>query len=145
MYLLDIDTFLIPDKLRPKDCYPAEIMSEMTLENGLDAGNYTNLGRTELMDSCISKCCAIKSCEVAIQMDNVCFAVKCYSKESCKIKSTLGKSSHHKLCFISRKKKERQSVFGKGQHHDVFSLFLNRILVERTRFHLDIILFFIFA
>lgn len=95
-------------------------MSEMTLENGLDAGNYTNLGRTELMDSCISKCCEIKSCEVAVQMDNVCFALKCHSKESCKIKTTLGKSSHHKLCFLSRKKKERQNIFGKEHCREVY-------------------------
>ena len=117
------DNFLFLDQLHSKDCYPAEIMSEMTLENGLDAGNYTNLGRTGLMDSCISKCCEIKSCEVAIQMDNVCFALKCYSKESCKIKTTLGKSSHHKLCFISRKKKERQNIFGKEHHYEVFPYF----------------------
>ncbi|XP_028393245.1 putative uncharacterized protein DDB_G0282133 [Dendronephthya gigantea] len=102
---------LYPKTKVPKGCYPGEIMSEMTLENGLDAGNYTNLGVTALMDGCISKCCGISSCEVAIQMDNVCFALKCHSKESCKIKTTLGKSSHHKLCFISRKKKERQNIF----------------------------------
>ena len=88
-------------------------MSEMTLANGLDAGNFTKIGRTELMDTCIGKCCKIKSCEVAIQMDNVCFAIQCHSKETCKIQTTLGKSSHHKLCFISRRKKERQSMNGK--------------------------------
>lgn len=89
-------------------------MSEMTLENGLDAaGKYTNLGTSVIMDSCIRKCCEIKSCDVALQMDGVCFAVQCLSKDACKIKTTLGKSSHHKLCFISRKKKERQNLFGK--------------------------------
>ena len=109
-----MQAFYLEKQNKTVTCYPGEIMTEMTLERGLEAGNYSNLGATALMDTCINKCCNIQTCDVAIKMNNLCFALTCRAKESCKIKSTLGKSSHHKLCFISRKRKERQSIRGKN-------------------------------
>ena len=52
---------------------------------GMHSGLFTKLGRVEKMDDCIERCCKSSNADVAFMLGSVCFAVKCYSTELCKI------------------------------------------------------------
>ena len=85
---------------------------------GMHSGLFTKLGRVNKMDDCIERCCKSSNADVAFMLGSVCFAVKCYSPELCKIApamiSNIGNlNMNPTLSFL--KKKEATMSAGSGK------------------------------
>ena len=85
---------------------------------GMHSGLFTKLGHVNKMDDCIERCCRSSNADVAFMLGSVCFAVKCYSPELCKVApamiSNIGNlNMNPTLSFL--KKKETAMTIGNGK------------------------------
>eukprot|EP00794_Sanderia_malayensis_P011221 gene11221-12400_t len=79
------------------------IQVNRTLVGGLNAGNFSYLGKTKSMRECLGKCCSSKKCDVAYRIDRECFSVKCYSPDLCKVTDAPVKNGFVQFATMSRK------------------------------------------
>lgn len=59
-------------------------MSNVTFVEGINAGNFSDMGNVESMQDCKEKCCQDKGCNIAFKIQGDCYGVACYSRESCR-------------------------------------------------------------
>ncbi|XP_065055664.1 uncharacterized protein LOC135684164 isoform X6 [Rhopilema esculentum] len=68
-------------------CKAKNTVNNVTLVDGIGAGNFTDLGHITDMDDCISRCCSDSKCELAFRIEDDCYGVTCYSEHSCRTRS----------------------------------------------------------
>ena len=66
-------------KPREQQCISTEVQPGATLRGGLKSGNFTHLGTVPDMRTCTKRCCASKRCDLALVLDDQCFALACFS------------------------------------------------------------------
>jgi len=64
-------------------CKNSQLFYNTTLKGGYTAGNYTNFGKVSNMSACVRLCCGNKDCDVALMLENNCFAVACRDSNNC--------------------------------------------------------------
>ncbi|PFX18862.1 hypothetical protein AWC38_SpisGene16742 [Stylophora pistillata] len=57
----------------------------VTLRGGLNAGNFTFVGKVASTQDCATRCCSVKGCDVTLVVLNRCFLVDCFSDDLCDI------------------------------------------------------------
>ncbi|XP_028404226.1 uncharacterized protein LOC114526891 [Dendronephthya gigantea] len=68
------------------ECSAVFIASDAKLFHGFESGEIVVEGRLKGgINECISKCCAYNGCNATFVIEDQCFLVRCYSKESCRI------------------------------------------------------------
>ena len=85
-------------------CELSEVFSHVTLKGGLNAGQFRRLAEYSTIKECARKCCASKTCDVAIVMKETCFELQCYSKESCETRPAQLKNFNLMIVYIYREK-----------------------------------------
>ncbi|XP_048590274.1 uncharacterized protein LOC5501396 [Nematostella vectensis] len=101
----------------------------VTLRDGIRAGNFTDLGKVESMETCFRSCCNRKSCDAAFMVLKNCFIIDCVSKEACAaIPSRLGRISTSLVYFNKTYDEAMVSAIGPKVKHpacplaaDIFS------------------------
>ena len=68
-------------------CKAKNNVENVTLVDGIGAGNFTDLGHVSNMDDCISRCCGDSACELAFKIEDDCYGVTCYSERSCRTRA----------------------------------------------------------
>ena len=95
-------------------CEAGSIAYNATLKMGMHSGLFTKLGRVAKMDDCIERCCKSSNADVAFMLGSVCFAVKCYSPELCKVApamiSNIGNLNMNPTLSFLRKKQSVLSI-----------------------------------
>lgn len=61
-------------------CPHGAIFNDVSLKGGKKAGKFQIMARTNDMRTCIQKCCASPSCQVAWLLGDYCYSVACYDK-----------------------------------------------------------------
>ena len=82
-------------------CSYHEMIENMTLHGGLDAGSFTLHGDVKSLNKCTQYCCDDNHCDIAFMVDNACYSVQCKDEESCRPVRTLSKSKIS-IAFVSR-------------------------------------------
>ena len=72
------------------------------MKGGLKAGNFTDVGTVESIDSCTRLCCVSERCNLAMLINGHCFLVNCFSKELCKTVKTETKNYRPTVAFVRR-------------------------------------------
>ena len=85
-------------------CKITNIESDAILKNGLNAGIYTEIGKTS-MQECAAECCHDKKCSLAFMTGEKCFKLACYSTTSCETEKADG-ANKYKIRIISLHKEE---------------------------------------
>jgi len=104
-------------------CPHNEIMYNMKLAGGLQAGKFTDIGRVKSIKTCIRYCCSDdKDCDLAFMLGKRCYLVKCYSEKKCSPLPASDYTFEQKMAFVSpwlydRKKRVMKVPSGLQQHH----------------------------
>ncbi|EDO46077.1 predicted protein [Nematostella vectensis] len=67
-----------------KRCQSSFIENDVTLQGGINAGKFTDLGQMTDMRECVQRCCAKSTCDVAFMLEDECYGVSCISNTLCK-------------------------------------------------------------
>ncbi|XP_078381846.1 uncharacterized protein LOC144664603 isoform X2 [Oculina patagonica] len=81
-------------------CTHSSLYRHVTLTGGLRAGNFTRLAEFVDMDECARKCCARRSCDVAILMRDTCFGLQCSTPELCSTRPAQLRNFSLKIMYI---------------------------------------------
>lgn len=100
----------ITSKPTKSSCVHSKRYRHVTLVGGLQAGNFSRLAEFTNMAECAQRCCAEKSCDVAILMRDTCFALRCSSPELCSARPAQLKNFSLEMIYMYRKGSE--GVFG---------------------------------
>lgn len=73
-------------------CTPISEAQNMTFINGINSGNFSDMGQVDNMEDCKARCCQDKKCNIAFKIQSDCYGVRCYSKDSCRTR--LAKNSN---------------------------------------------------
>ncbi|KAL9958736.1 hypothetical protein ACROYT_G035791 [Oculina patagonica] len=109
-------------------CPHGAIFSDVSLRGGHKAGKFELLAGAKDMRSCIQKCCASPSCQVAWLLGDHCYSVACYDKCITVKKHSSGIRSQ--LTLLTRKTPQT------GNDNKVFTVFLtvkNQIFTDRLK------------
>lgn len=64
-------------------CWDGEILQNYTLVGGINAGTFTDNGKTSNMDICMQFCCKRQTCDLAFMIEDDCYSVSCNSNGAC--------------------------------------------------------------
>uniref|UniRef100_A0A7M5X7V4 Uncharacterized protein n=1 Tax=Clytia hemisphaerica TaxID=252671 RepID=A0A7M5X7V4_9CNID len=84
-----------------KDMRVSKIYNDVTLNGGINSGDFTDKGHVSSIDECVSKCCDTDTCNVAFVIKNTCFLVKCKSYDNCGLKSARSEYYSPKIAYIN--------------------------------------------
>lgn len=94
-------------------CTHSRLYRHVTLIGGLRAGNFTRLAEFADMDECARKCCAQRSCNVAILMRDTCFGLQCSSPELCSTRPARLRNFSLKIMYMYREDSKGKVRFKK--------------------------------
>lgn len=89
----------VPQNLK---CAESKAEDGVTLKGGISAGNFTDVGTVESVDSCTRLCCVSEKCDLALIIKGHCFLVSCFTKELCKTVKSETKNYQPTVAFVRR-------------------------------------------
>ena len=67
-------------------CLPQPIRRDITILNGVEAGNYKKLGtKVKDMKDCLRRACNSQEGNIALMVDNACYSISCYKLHECEL------------------------------------------------------------
>ncbi|XP_066025158.1 uncharacterized protein [Pocillopora verrucosa] len=109
------------DKASPQQknvCWDGEILSNYTLVGGINAGTFSDNGKTTNMDICMQFCCKRDTCDLAFMIEDDCYSVSCNSNGACEPRKA---RPTHYLPRIAIRKKPQGNYNVKGVFTDMTS------------------------
>ncbi|XP_022798423.1 uncharacterized protein LOC111336565 isoform X1 [Stylophora pistillata] len=104
---------------QPKSvCWDGEILYNYTLVGGINAGTFSDNGKTTNMDICMQFCCKRDSCDLAFMIEDDCYSVSCNSNGACEPRKA---RPTHYLPRIAIRKKPQGNYNVKGIFTDMTS------------------------
>ena len=83
-------------------CLTGPVMCNVTLRGGYGAGNFTDRGIVNDMDSCKRICCQADLCDVAFVIKEKCYTVVCFSNTGCQpIKASFSERYRPSIVYIT--------------------------------------------
>lgn len=74
----------LQEKSSTKHTCPAmEALDKVTLKGGLQAGDFTDVGKVNNLEQCYNICCQQENCDLAFMLAQNCFSVQCKDKTLC--------------------------------------------------------------
>jgi len=98
-------------KHRHQRCISTEVQPGVTLRGGLNAGNFTHIGTVPSMKTCVHLCCAKSRCDLAIVLNDQCFALSCYTPSLCEMTKAFSKAYRPTLAYILKNEDKINSKF----------------------------------
>ena len=91
-------------------CKAKNKVENVTLVDGIGAGNFTDLGHVSDMNDCVSRCCSVSTCELAFRIEDDCYGITCYSENSCRTRSARNAMSLKPMIAFVRDIGSRQGI-----------------------------------
>ena len=84
MYVLFSTTVQLQEKSSIKHTCPVmKPLDKVTLKGGLQAGDFTDVGKVNDLGQCYNICCQQAGCDLAFMLAQNCFSVQCKDKKLC--------------------------------------------------------------
>ena len=64
-------------------CPAMQALDKVTLKGGLQAGDFTDVGKVNNLEQCYNICCQQENCDLAFMLAQNCFSVQCKDKNLC--------------------------------------------------------------
>jgi hypothetical protein len=74
----------------------------VTLNGGLKAGNFTDVGKVESVNACTRLCCVSEKCNLALVIKGNCFLVSCFTEDLCKTVKTETRNYRPTVAYVKR-------------------------------------------
>ena len=96
-------------------CKDSRISTDIKLQPGSSATNFTDLGKADDIHRCISRCCVRPTCDIAYLLNNKCFAVQCLDGVMCQTNAEPAVTGANvQLAYMNRGKSAQKE---KGVYH----------------------------
>lgn len=83
-------------------CPYNEILYNMKLSGGLQAGKFTDIGRVKSIKTCVKYCCKdTEDCDLAFMLGKRCYLVKCFSEDKCSPLPASDYEFEQKMAFVA--------------------------------------------
>ena len=89
-------------------CWDGNIFHNYTLVGGINAGTFTDNGKTSNMDICMQFCCKRDSCDLAFMIEDDCYSVACNSNGACEPRKA--RPTHYLPRIAIRKKPQGENI-----------------------------------
>ena len=93
-------------------CWDGEILQNYTLVGGINAGTFTDNGKTSNMDICMQFCCKRQACDLAFMIEDDCYSVACNSNGACEPRKA--RPTHYFPRIAIRKRPQGRHCFRKS-------------------------------
>lgn len=106
-FLLDVlgkiqsATLPVPTKSN-RLCSQGLKINNVILNGGMGSGEVAQYKNVSDIDACAAKCCHSRGCNVAFVIHDVCYTIKCYSRDLCRTRPLEQKTFTSKVVYISR-------------------------------------------
>ena len=103
-----------------KKCGIIEIAKNVTLNSGMNAGNFKLRGKSNDITHCAKLCCKDQLCDIALIMTGRCYTVQCYSMQDCQSKNVDSKTVDNVIAYINNPSKKLRSdrwYMKQAKHH----------------------------
>ena len=95
-------------------CWDGEIFYNYTLVGGINAGTFSDNGKTTNMDICMQYCCKRDACDLAFMIEDDCYSVACNNNGACEPRKA--RPTHYFPRIAIRKKPQgKQLLFVKDR------------------------------
>ena len=81
-------------------CTRSEILTNVTLKNGLHSGKFKDRGSMEDINQCVKICCLLDKCDLAFMLQNTCFSVECHNRLSCDAVTAKSSIYSPTICYV---------------------------------------------
>ncbi|XP_031554877.1 uncharacterized protein LOC116291804 isoform X2 [Actinia tenebrosa] len=83
-------------------CWDGDVLYNQTLIGGINAGVFTDNGKTTTMDLCMQSCCKQPACDLAFMIEDDCYSVACTSPSSCKTRAARPTQFYPRISFRNK-------------------------------------------
>ena len=83
-------------------CLAKGILHNVTLRNGLQAGEFTDYGKVKDFETCIRLCCEEKACDLSLMLQRRCYTLHCHNNTSCELIPAHSSKLDPIVAFVSR-------------------------------------------
>ena len=94
-------------------CWDGQILYNYTLVGGINAGTFTDNGKTTNMDLCMQSCCKRESCDLAFMIEDDCYSVACNSNGACEPRKA--RPTHYNPRIAIRKKAQGETEYASSE------------------------------
>ena len=91
-----------------KEQYTCDKMSpliKVTLKGGLQAGDFTDVGKVTNLEQCYDTCCQQSHCDLAFMLGQNCFSVQCKDKKLCGVTKAQPSIFNPQIAYVLKRTK----------------------------------------
>lgn len=90
------------ERMSSSTCNAGKVLRQVTLQAGLKSGDFSDYGEVPDMSACVKYCCAQKSCDVSLLLNNHCYTLHCHKPELCETIPAQASNMKSQLAFVIR-------------------------------------------
>ena len=113
---------LLQEKDVQHTCAKMNPLSKVTLKGGLQAGEFTDVGKVTNLAQCYDVCCQQENCDLAFMLGQNCFSVQCKDKRLCTTIPAQPSIFNPQIAYVT--KRERTGLLKSGLSSHCQSCFL---------------------
>ena len=88
-------------------------INKVTLKGGLQAGDFTDIGRVGSIQDCYDTCCQQEKCDLAFMLGQNCFTVVCKDKKMCVTTPAQPSIFNPQIAYLTKRELSNQKSKGR--------------------------------
>ena len=96
-------------------CPKMQPRTKVTLKDGLQAGDFTDVGKVSNLSQCYDVCCQQDKCDLAFMLGQNCFSVQCKEKSRCVTTPAQPSIFNPQIAYIMKRSRDEASTTKSGK------------------------------
>ena len=118
-----LSTVMLQEKASEKyTCPKMNPLTKVTLKGGLQAGDFTDVGKVKDLPQCYDICCQQPTCDLAFMLGQNCFSVQCKDKKQCGTVPAQPSIFNPQIAYIATRNKLSAGATGAGSSAGKFEI-----------------------
>jgi len=111
--ILFLQSVVSTEKDKHYTCPKINPINKVTLKGGLQAGDFTDIGRVASIEDCYDTCCQQEKCDLAFMLGQNCFTVVCKDKKLCVTTPAQPSIFNPQIAYLTKRELTNQKSKGK--------------------------------
>jgi len=107
-------TVLLQEKGIQYVCSKMQPLTKVTLKDGLQAGDFTDVGKVSNLGQCYDVCCQQDRCDLAFMLGQNCFSVQCKDKSMCFTTPAQPSIFNPQIAYVKKRSREGEPGVAKS-------------------------------
>jgi hypothetical protein len=107
-------TVLLQEKGIQYVCSKMQPLTKVTLKDGLQAGDFTDVGKVSNLGQCYDVCCQQEKCDLAFMLGQNCFSVQCKDKSMCFTTPAQPSIFNPQIAYVKKRTREGEPAATKS-------------------------------